>query len=362
MPSCVGAASAGSRPREVKTEFMTLLGINSDKGRVKQVDQDACCFLEAQTIAGPAAMAIICDGVGGLSKGELASSTVVRRFADWFTLQFPKFLEYNAHDEELMDLLRNVWDTLLQMSSENVYRYSVQNDITLGTTFTGMIAVGGRYLIAHVGDCRAYEVSNEAALQLTHDQTLVAQQVAAGLLTPEEAEHHPKRNVIMQSVGTSESVEPEFIVGDYRPDATYVLCCDGFYNRLQKDELHVRFRPSGTISEAALQDVCDEMVAQVMERGEKDNVTVVSFIGVGSDTSDVFPQERLDSAPDDDDSPTEVAGHMPQPAQAADQLETDDPRSGESQTEESSSDDEESPTIVVDEDESPTVVVKGGGR
>ena len=77
---------------------MTILGIYSHKGRVKEVNQDACCFMEAQTHVGRCQMGVICDGVGGLAKGELASATVVQRFATWFELQLPSFVKVNGAD------------------------------------------------------------------------------------------------------------------------------------------------------------------------------------------------------------------------------------------------------------------------
>lgn len=257
---------------------MTLLGAHTDAGVAKPVDQDAYCFKEAETGGRRAVMAVVCDGVGGLSKGELASSTVVRRFSDWFETSLPTFLAYNLHEGRLdWEALRNVWETLLQSANRHIFEYGARTEEACGTTFTGMFAYDDAYLIAHVGDCRAYEVTEREALQLTRDQTLVAQQVSAGILTSEEAAHHPKRNVIMQSVGTQDEVNPVFTQGAFDATATYVLCCDGFYSRLRDGELQNAFSSCSIADEQDMQKACEELVRMDMERGEKDNITVVAF-------------------------------------------------------------------------------------
>lgn len=297
---------------------MTLFGAHTDAGVAKPVDQDAYCFKEADVNGRRVLMAVVCDGVGGLAKGELASSTVVRRFNDWFDTSLATFLSHNLQQDRMnWGALSNVWETLLQSSNQHLFDHGSKNEKVCGTTFTGMFVYDDRYLIAHVGDCRAYEVTAQEVRQLTHDQTLVAQQVAAGVLTPEEALHHPKRNVIMQSVGTRDGVNPEFIKGAFNATATYVLCCDGFYNHLHDGELLSAFSPETISSEQHLQTVCEELVRADIGRGEKDNITVVAFgayDGVHEcDEAESNDGEEEDEAAttllgelDDDETPTTV--------------------------------------------------------
>lgn len=341
---------------------MAYVGMHTDQGRVKTVDQDACCYLEASTTAGRVIMALICDGVGGLSKGELASTTVIHRFERWFSESLPMFISFNRADAQFFESVQNVWDTLLQTACGDIYGYGEREGVTLGTTFTGMIVFGNRYLIGHVGDCRAYEIADGSARQLTADQTLVAQQVAAGIITPEQAVKHPKRNVILQSVGTHESVEPEFVVGELNSQATYLLCCDGFYNKLSADELGRGFTPSTFATEEGLRQMCARYVEGVLNRGEKDNVTVLAFTEAFDEGAraqlQMQAQMQMQAAASSMQAPDQqqtLFGQPiriePVPAPMPDGSDTAIPEF---------SDDEESPTIVVDEEDSPTIVVQGG--
>lgn len=286
---------------------MTMFAAHTDAGAVKPIDQDAHCFKEARACGRRVLMAVVCDGVGGLAKGELASSTVVRRFSDWFDSSLPAFLAGNASEGKLdWSALRKVWDALLQTANKHVCEHGRKADQVCGTTFTGMFVYGDAYLIAHVGDCRAYEVASRAIRQLTKDQTLVAQQVDAGILTPEEAAHHPKRNVIMQSVGTQEGVNPDFVQGAFNPASTYVLCCDGFYARLNDGELLRAFTPGACSDDACLQRACERLTDAVLERGERDNITVVAFGAYDDEDDELDVATTLLDDLDGDDAPTTV--------------------------------------------------------
>ena len=328
---------------------MACVAMHTDRGRVKSVDQDGCCYLEASTSIGRVIMAVICDGVGGLSKGELASTTVIQRFSQWFAEDLPTFIGFNGDDPHMLESIQNVWDTLLQIASENIYGHGEREGVTLGTTFTGMIVVGGRYLIGHVGDCRAYEIANAGVRQPTSDQTLVAQQVAAGIITPEQAATHPKRNVILQSVGTHDGVEPEFVMGEYNPKATYLFCCDGFYNKLSAEELAGGFAPSEFATEDGLRQTCAQYVEGVLGRGEKDNVTVLAFTEAFEHAEPSVPADGAQGAVSADD-PGQPAQGFTAPSLFA----------APARAEAAIDDEDESPTIVVAEEDSPTIVVQGG--
>ena len=97
----------------------------------------------------------------------------------------------------------------------------------MGTTVTAMILTGGYYYIVNVGDSRAYEICSNLQV-LTRDQTVVAREVEQGLLTLEQAETDPRRSVLLQCIGASDVVYPDFFLGEVKKDAVYMLCSDGF--------------------------------------------------------------------------------------------------------------------------------------
>ena len=307
---------------------MSTFAAYTHAGRVKPVNQDAYCFKEAATPAGPVLFGAICDGVGGLAKGELASATVVRRCGEWFDGVLPALVRRQGWE----DGVRSSLNELLLNANRDIYAHGKQAGKPCGTTITAIVAYQGRYLVAHVGDCRAYEVASGAATQLTKDQTLVQQQVDNGLITPEQARNHPKRNVILQSVGTQSSLQPVYTEGAWRTDALYVLCCDGFYNRLDEGELGLAFNSGDLSDEAALRQRCAAVVQSVMDRGEKDNVTVLAF-GADGVLGDGGPTTSVPSAADEDALSTMLIAE-----------------------------DDFATVLVGSEDDAPTIVVPQGGE
>jgi protein phosphatase len=139
----------------------------------------------------------------------------------------------------------------------------------MGTT-TSVLAVRDHYgWLAHVGDSRIYLVRDGKIQQLTDDHSLVATMVREGLLTSQEAETHPRRNVLQRSMGVAEDVEID-VRGpiELREGDTFILCSDGLHGVVKEHELQEI--AGGTIEEAA-----DEFLRRALERGAPDNVTVI---------------------------------------------------------------------------------------
>lgn len=258
---------------------MAFLSVCTDKGVRKDTNEDACCVEVADTPLGEVAMAIVCDGVGGLARGDVASSTVINRFADWFEGELPALID-GMVDAGRFDFLivKAVWGAMLTQLNEVIRRYGTKLGGRLGTTFTGLIACNGWYLVAHVGDCRAYLLNRSRIAQITEDQTLVAARLARGEITEAEAALQPK-NVILQSVGTERTLKPVFYEGAFARDDLFVICCDGAYNRTGNDGVWATFGQLDYTNEAALLDASRQMLVQDINRGEKDNLTVVCLAG-----------------------------------------------------------------------------------
>lgn len=237
-------------------------------------------------------MAIVCDGVGGLARGNVASATVVDRFDDWFVNELPALMEGMIQQGSFqMPTVKAIWGALLAQLNEMIQAYGTKEGSKLGTTFTGLIACDDRYLVAHVGDCRAYRMSAAGFEQLTEDQTLINKQLAAGEITEEEAAARPQ-NVILQSVGTERVLKPEFYEGSFGADDLFVICCDGAYKRAGNEGVRQTFQAIDYRNEEVLTLACDELMRKDMEHGEKDNLTVVCLSGAlaGPDGSVAAPQ------------------------------------------------------------------------
>lgn len=258
---------------------MAYLAARTSAGTRKRVNEDACCLEVAQTPLGEIMMAIVCDGVGGLAKGDLASSTVINRFSTWFESELAVLVEgMVAKGSFDFSLVQAVWGTHLQTMNELIRTHGARAGVKLGTTFTGIIACNGHYLVAHVGDCRAFLMSPGSFTQITEDQTVVAKRLAAGEITEEEARHQ-HRNVILQSVGTERVVRPVFYEGSFNRDDLFVICCDGAYHRAENEGIRKLFQGLDYRDEDALQEACQTLLQFDMDCGEKDNLTVICFSG-----------------------------------------------------------------------------------
>ena len=244
----------------------------TDKGSVKASNQDSFTVEKAIVCGKEVLLAVICDGMGGLEKGELASSTVVTRFEKWFAEEFPVFAEF----QDIGGLILNSWDRLLQEENQRLVSYGLEHGIDLGTTLTAILFIGKTYYIAHVGDSRVYELT-EKIRQLTDDQTLVAFEVANGMLTLEQAQKDARKNILLQCVGVTPSLKPVYIRGKLQKGSVYLLCTDGFRHKLSEEEIYAAFFPQKCKKQKSLEKCCKRMVDLNIERGERDNITVIAI-------------------------------------------------------------------------------------
>lgn len=249
---------------------MTFLATaETDVGTSKVTNQDSICIKVAETPHGQIAMAIICDGMGGLAKGELASATVVRAFEDWFVRELPDHMEYFR-----WDYISEEWTHIIKKLNRTIGDFGRYYGLSLGTTITAMLLFREKYLIAHVGDSRAYEVTDKLK-QLTEDHSVVGREVKRGAMTSEEAEHDPRRNVLTQCVGASKAVVPEVIRGDLRAGVSYLLCSDGFRHEVREWEIAETVRPETARTAEEMKQGLRKLIDLAMSRGETDNISAL---------------------------------------------------------------------------------------
>lgn len=246
---------------------------DTDIGIKKQTNQDSVLIKHATYENGEILMCIICDGMGGLAKGELASSTVIRRFAKWFDKELP----YELENIDL-SVVAGKWSWMLKELNNKISEYGKNNGLDLGTTFTGILCINNQYVAVHVGDTRLYSI-NDRVMQLTTDQTFVAREVKKGTLTPEQARTDKRRNMLLQCVGASQKIEPEILSGSL-VEGMYLLCSDGFRNEITERELMEQLNPQMLDNEYSMKNSIRQMVELVKRRGEKDNISAI-LIKVG---------------------------------------------------------------------------------
>lgn len=243
-------------------------------GSVKTVNQDAYCVLVGQ--AGPQEVGLlaVCDGVGGLSSGELASSVAVRELSRWFEDGVARGLtDGRSADGLALPDVQRMWAGYFEGLNGRMWAYSQSLNVRMGTTLTGAVLAGGGFVVGHVGDCRAYRLGPEGAELLTRDQTLVQRELDAGRISAEQARRHPRASVILQALGAQETIAPAFSFGEALPGDTLLICSDGLHRRLDEVDFALLAEAEGT--EEALLDALDTLIARAIDRGEKDNITAV---------------------------------------------------------------------------------------
>ena len=177
---------------------------SSEAGLVKQTNQDSYFAQVVSGARGKLAFAVVCDGMGGLEKGEVASASVVQAFRRWVEERLPLMDQDEIDDQSI----RSEWTEIAVSFNEKLKRYGRENQLRLGTTLTALLLTDQRYYCMNIGDTRAYELTDRLT-QITEDHTVIAREVELGNLTEEEARTDPRRSVLLQCIGASEEIFPD---------------------------------------------------------------------------------------------------------------------------------------------------------
>lgn len=169
-----------------------LTSIHTDVGIRKGRNQDSVLIETAATGYGQILLSVVCDGMGGLAKGEVASAMLVKAFSRWFHQEFPRLL-YSGLD---VNILRESWTNLILEQNQKISNYGLGCNVSLGTTLAALLLVDHVYYIINVGDSRIYYIKG-GFHQITLDQTYVQREMDLGRMTKEQAKNHPRRNVLL---------------------------------------------------------------------------------------------------------------------------------------------------------------------
>lgn len=229
---------------------------------------------------------IVADGLGGHAAGEVASQIVVDRMGQFIaqTVEQDRTwpLEYDvnlAYDGNRLKVALMLTDqAILDDIRSNPERES------MGSTVVACLVHASKVTLVHVGDSRAYLLNNDGIQQVTRDHSWVAEQVANGILTPDEARKHPFRNVITQALGNGADLDISVQEMEVRELDRLLLCSDGLSGMVQDKEIWEIVRKSGSLEEAA-----HHLIALARENGGEDNITVI-IIGFEPDDANQLSQ------------------------------------------------------------------------
>lgn len=247
-----------------------LSAFHTDIGIQKKSNQDSLLIQEANTASGTTLLTVLCDGLGGLQKGEIASAFMVRAFSDWFQYQYPVLLNQGFTADGLCES----WSKLVSETHQKLITYGKMHGLSLGTTVEAVLFYEKRYYVFHIGDCRVYK--KEGILQqITKDQTYIQQEMDYGRMTPEEAIKDPKRNMLLQCVGASNYLAPDFIQGELAPEQGFLICSDGFRHVISTGEIAEGMRLPSSYHEDLMRKRLEGLTELCKQRGENDNITSI---------------------------------------------------------------------------------------
>lgn len=216
-------------------------------GMRREVNQDA--YGSGQP--GPATLLVVCDGMGGHAAGEVASALGVATIVETFRPDLPPGEALNA---------------AFANANQRIYN---EGRGSMGTTGVAALFLQNVLHVANVGDSRAYLVREDAISQISQDHSFVSDQVAAGLMTPEQARSSNIRNIITRALGHTDSIEVDLFTLPLRPGDTVILSSDGMHGLVNDAEIA---EVAGVLT---LDEAAQRLVDMANERGGPDNVTVV---------------------------------------------------------------------------------------
>ena len=227
-----------------------LSAFRTDVGKVRANNQDAPIVSEKLRLYG------VADGMGGRKGGEVASTSARDDLLRELEGKTPSVAALSGAIEEV---------------NRQIYHQQEHDDALtgMGTTLSVLWMSDNFVYIGHVGDSRVYLLRDGEFKQMTLDHSLVEQLVREGVLTEEEAQNHPMRNIITRAIGTDESVEVDVVVEERRKGDLWLACSDGLHGLVDDRQMRDALR------QYAPEKAADVLLKAALDAGGRDNVTLV---------------------------------------------------------------------------------------
>lgn len=241
----------------------------SDVGKKREKNEDSCllCIPEPASLADERGLLFaVADGMGGASAGEHASRMALHTMSTTY---------FRGPAQPVPMGIR----TAVETANEQIFEESENNPeySGMGTTVSSIVVLGDWAYIAQVGDSRVYLLRERSGIhQLTHDHSLVAEQVRSGLISEEEARNHALKNLITRAVGIKDTVRVDLFAVHLKPEDTLLLCSDGLCNMVSDSEI------AAALALGDLKYCTRKLVEQALEGGGTDNITAVTLRVTGT--------------------------------------------------------------------------------
>ena len=239
---------------------MIIAYAKSDVGKVREMNQDAYYISDSSS---EVKLYLLADGMGGYKGGEIASNLAIKCTKNYIENNFK---ETPKDRESLIQLIASS----MEYANMVVYEKSRENKEYegMGTTLEVCLIYNNKAYIGHIGDSRIYRIRKNFIRKLTQDHSYVQKLVKDGTITKEEAEVHPKKNMLMKALGCNAFVEPDVSVKGFLRDDIILMTSDGLTNMVKQEDL---FRiATGNIEKAPI-----KLVDLANENGGLDNITAI---------------------------------------------------------------------------------------
>jgi len=239
-----------------------LVSAKTDIGMKRSTNQDSYSYGQFEN--GTITWAVVCDGMGGMAAGNIASITAVEVIAG--------ALEQNLSPKSSPSFVKNLLKTSIESANAKIFSMAEENEDMrgMGTTVVAVVVIKGVAYFAHAGDSLAYYYSNDQLSQVTTDHSVVQTLLESGQLTQDEAKNHPNKNIITRALGVASYIDVDFETLDVSEGDTVLLCTDGLTNCID-DELIKLASTDNDFSSLA-----ERLVELANQNGGNDNITVVA--------------------------------------------------------------------------------------
>ena len=233
----------------------------TDTGRARSNNEDAVA------VDATCGLVILADGMGGYNAGEVASGMATA----FIKAELARWLSEASNGASDADV-RRALDICVDNANRAIFNAANSNPhySGMGTTLVVGVFREARLLMGHVGDSRAYRLRGTRLTRITHDHSLLQEQIDSGLLTPAQAAVSAHKNLVTRAVGVEDTVQLETHPHDLLPGDTYLLCSDGLSDMLDDDAI-----AQVLIGGDALAQVAATLIDAANEAGGRDNISVV---------------------------------------------------------------------------------------
>jgi PPM family protein phosphatase len=248
----------------------------TDRGRKRASNEDAFGYSVEHGVY------LVCDGMGGAAAGEIASSLAVEEVLGLLTQRLDASREHSTENLASAPTIPELAREAVAAANQAIHSRGQRNPRLsgMGTTLVGLLTglsdEDARVWVLNVGDSRCYRLRKGHIEQLSHDHSLVDEQVRMGRMTRAEAARSPMRNVITRALGTQPSVTPDVFEIEVEPGDLFLLCSDGLTRHLTDDKLESILNaatPGAGSAPALLEELCARLIEAANKGGGHDNIT-----------------------------------------------------------------------------------------